>query len=144
MSENKVKVAVLAFRSKTVSSGYDDYESLNLPVYCTEWTEITNQESKDLEDAVRHMNYNNSYKNDSISHVVIYQPKSGNDSNQKSYILEKISDYKEYLKKEKEKEEKRKAEEEKKKLEKKLKRQAKSIEDKKALLKSLKEELGEA
>jgi hypothetical protein len=144
MTEKTHKVAVLAFRSTGVLNSYDDYETLNLPVHCTEWVELTAQEAIDLENSVRYLNYNNGKKKDYAAHIVLYQPKIDNDSDQKSYILEKIADYKEYLKKEKEKEEKRKADEEAKKLQRKLNKEAKTIEDKKKLLESLKQELGEA
>jgi hypothetical protein len=135
------KVAVLAFKQKEVSVGYDDYETLNLPVYCTEWTELSDNEFKDLNMAIEYINRNNQYKNDYLKHVVILQPKIENDTEQKSYILEKISDYKEYIKKEEEKIKKEKEKVENKKREKKLIKEAKTLEEKKRLFESLKAEL---
>ena len=139
------RVAVLAFKQKDMSFNYgDDIETLNLPVHCTEWTEISDSELKELNLAIDYLNKHNSYKHDYLRHVVILQPKIENDFDQKSYILEKVSDYKNFLKKEKEREEKIKKIEEEKKIEKKKKKEerellkkAKTLEEKKALFEKL-------
>lgn len=135
-----MKLAVVAL---TESSMYNEnQDTIYFEKHITEWTEITNEEYKDLERAIRYLNQQQCQF--SIVHKIIFFPQTENDtvsSNQKEFILEKVSDYKAYLEKEERKRNKEKAEEERKKLERKMKRELKTRDQKLKLLEELKKEL---
>mgnify|MGYP001559256130 CR=1 FL=1 len=134
-----MKVAVIAV-VETYNSGLD--ENVCLERNITEWTDITQEEYYELVRAIDYMNQS-SY-NSGLVHKILHFPQKSNDSaclHQKEFILEKISDYKEYLRKKDEEAANARAEEERKKLEKKMKRELKTREQKLKLLEELKKEL---